>query len=258
MSAQADKTLAAMGVELSVQHIEGRYISGQTIQCRECGTKETISTGNIAGGRLPPDALERKFKLKGWEHRHSDRWYCPLHGKRSATGIKSPERAIIDYRAKVRQQAEQVFMPVPGNAVPEPIFPKEKPVSATVTRLEDLGAATIEKMSPADYRRIFRAIDDAWDESTGRYAGGGGDGKIATALDVPRAWVEHVRKDGVGQNGGNDELEGVTAQLANAQKIATTLTNDALALAARAEAMGKEIERLTATVNRIKVATGQR
>lgn len=258
MSRAADRALNAKGIELSIQHIDGRYITGQTIHCITCGLKETIPTGNIAGGRLPPDALERKFKLKGWEC-HRDKWTCPEHSKHKPASIRQSAKAA----------AEAVF--TKSKQQPVPVMPRAFPVDVpTITKetttmnaspplkLADLGTATIDKMGPADYRRIFRAIDDHWDEPRGRYEGDYGDGKIATALDVPRAWVEHVRKEGFGQNGGNEEIDAVTAQLAEAAKQATQLYNEGMALAERADSLGKTISGLKATVERIKIATGQR
>jgi septal ring factor EnvC (AmiA/AmiB activator) len=78
----------------------------------------------------------------------------------------------------------------------------------------DLASASIERMTPSDRRRIFRAIDENWDDDAGRYIGGMGDQGIASQLNVARAWVEHVRKDSFGDSADNEDMEKLREELA--------------------------------------------
>jgi hypothetical protein len=131
-------------------------------------------------------------------------------------------------------------------------------VSDTVIKLADLGAATIDKMSTSDHRRIFRLIDDHWDEDRGRYESDWGDNKIAVQLSVPRVWVAHVREEGFGTDASPAELDEVEAKLSALEGRYVAMVNDAMKVAENAEGTLKEVRDLRAAVQRIKVATGAR
>lgn len=127
-----------------------------------------------------------------------------------------------------------------------------------VIRMDQLGEATIAKMSASDHRRIFRKIDENWDDARGRYVADWGDNKVAITLDVPRAWVEHVRKEAFGETGGSEEIEELSEALVAAEKRVKLYADQALAIAARFDEEVQAVQRLRQQLDRIKVATGVR
>ena len=80
-------------------------------------------------------------------------------------------------------------------------------MTATIRDLSQLGEATTTIMDPSTRRRVFRLIDEHWDESRGRYENTWSDQRLATDLKVPRAWVEEIRREAFGDNGGNAEMD---------------------------------------------------
>lgn len=221
--------MRSVPVEPSVQNDGTRLIPGTRVTCATCGTIGTINSNRLSH-QLPPEVAERKFRQKGWEFR-GGRAYCPEHARHA------PPKAIKDVR---------LGLP-PGIVVNPPFQPQPKeenmatnPNVTPIRTLADLGEASIERMSASDHRRIFRAVDEHWDENVNRYIGAAGDQALATKLGVPRAWVEHVRRESFGENGGSDELEDVKKAVIDAMKLIDPLVKDAeQKLDAAVEALGK-------------------
>jgi hypothetical protein len=113
---------------------------------------------------------------------------------------------------------------------------------------------TPREMSATDRRRVFRSIDDEWDEDRGRYAGGATDQTIATALDVPRIWVETIRRESFGDTGNNAEIEEFQADLNKQITIVTNHMNDAITLAGKFEDTLKDLRAIKKRMERIESA----
>lgn len=184
---------------------DGRtYLTGKAVQCVDCGTIKKFADKNFANG-LASEAIERKFKRIGWEH-DSKGWHCPEHtrvAKRRAMPKPEPSISIILTPATL---APKVQLPEPQKE-PEPM-PDPIPIKTPE-------AQSLEKMQPADRRRIFRAVDENWDDKRGRYIGNVTDATIAVTLDVPRLWVQTIRREAFGESADNDEIEAVRTDLAN-------------------------------------------
>jgi hypothetical protein len=225
----------------------GNFTSGQSICCATCGRVEIVTTNTFAH-RMPPEVLEKKFKRKGWELAHGV-WQCPDHAKRKA---KTKEPAI-SVRPITREVVPLVAAP------PPPSLPKETELNnlkPPLLKLADLGEAT--KPDRAAHRRIFSALLGVWDETKGRYMTGEGDGKLATELSMPRAWIEAVRKDSFGDDGGSDDMDELAENLAAAEARYKKAADEALTLASRISDMAAEVGAFRKSLERIKTATGHR
>jgi hypothetical protein len=201
------------------------FIPGSVISCAEenCDHSARINSNKISG-RLPDVVLRKKFTMMGWRMKGS-KWLCPDHAYGRRPSKPEPTSNIIELQPHI--PAPEVVAPAPTAPVvaaappPKPTIPEPKketpPMATTPTPLRsfaDLASASIERMTPSDRRRIFRAIDENWDDDAGRYIGGMGDQGIASQLNVARAWVEHVRKDSFGDSADNEDMEKLREELA--------------------------------------------
>lgn len=114
------------------------------------------------------------------------------------------------------------------------------------------------EMQPSDSRRIFRRLDEVYDEANSRYVDGHTDHTIAKELVVPRKWVEEVRDRDFGPSGANDEMERVASTIGRLHHEYSELAKKALSLAEEAEAKGSQLEKLKGDLLGIKEAVGPR
>lgn len=124
----------------------------------------------------------------------------------------------------------------------------EKAMSSNVHSLK---ADQPRQMGQGDRRRVFRAIDDYWDERSARYQGGTTDKSIAEKLGVPRAWVETIRIEAFGDTGRNEDLDKVIGTLKNLQGEARRLADNALEMAAKYEDYEKRIAEALAKAEKL-------
>lgn len=96
-------------------------------------------------------------------------------------------------------------------------------------------------MTPVDKRRVFREIDDNWDEGKGRYVGSATDKSLAEKLNVPRIWVEQTRKEAFGESNRNEDVDKLIGNLRNLKGDADRLGQQALELATKYEALSAQI-----------------
>ena len=225
---------------------DGRtYLTGKAVQCVDCGTIKRFAGKSFASG-LASEAIERKFKRLGWEH-DGKGWHCPEHtriAKRRAMPKPEPSISIILTPAAL---APKVELPIEPQKEPEPV--------AEPIPLKTPEAQSLEKMQPGDRRRIFRAIDENWDDKRGRYLGTATDDTIAKSLDVPRLWVTTIRRESFGDSADNDEIELIRneivalrqlvkvgdAAVENAMSVLGDLTKQVVATEARLLAVEKSV-----------------
>lgn len=130
----------------------------------------------------------------------------------------------------------------PDHANPKP---KEPPMpKVTVTPPRD--------MSPADRRKVFREIDDCWDEAKGRYAGSHSDQEIASKLDVPRKWVSDIREESFGKTQRNGELEKLASEAKRLSLECEKALNASLEMAGSYEKFQTELAVLQARIEAIE------
>lgn len=108
-------------------------------------------------------------------------------------------------------------------------------------KVTQLPVGGVRQMSPSDRRRVFREVDDAWDEARGRYLGSNTDHAIATKLDVPRAWVEQIRRESFGDSGKNEDFDKLIGNLQNLKGEAERSGAQALDLAQKYETLAQKV-----------------
>lgn len=109
-------------------------------------------------------------------------------------------------------------------------------------------------MTPADRRKVFRAVDDAWDERHARYDGGNTDTTIATALNVPVAWVRDIRVEAFGESQRNADFDKALGDLKNIRAEFARMTASATDLAIKAEKLETECRAILSRLGELKDA----
>lgn len=109
-----------------------------------------------------------------------------------------------------------------------------------VTKLQT--AAAPRQMTQSDRRRVFREIDDAWDESRGRYSGKNTDRSIAEKLDVPRIWVEEIRSESFGSSARNEDFDKLLGNLQNLKGEVDRKALECLDLAEKYDVLSGKVE----------------
>lgn len=240
----------------------GKHVSGQAIGCSfpGCTATERITTNNFHH-RLPDTVVKKKFQQRGWLFRKNE-WLCPDHAhprKPKVEVVRSPvlvkEPPMIPAHVVIAAVAKSIPVPVVAPSKENLPMPEPTPLRS----LADLANASIEKMGPSDRRRIFREIDDNWDDQKGRYLGSVGDAQIATKLNVARAWVESIRKEAFGDFGGNEDLDGLDEAIAALNRKVVDALQDAEKIVTRFSSLHGELRVLSDRVARVQAAlTGRR
>jgi hypothetical protein len=273
-------------VQHAIEYDGTKFVSGQKVVCSfpGCDHEHRIVTNNRSH-RLPDAVAKKKFQQKGWALKGND-WLCPTHAKKGVSlrvvevvpvqpdsplfdlppaAVPPPLRIVpslsIDHHAY-----RVAHIPEPAAKLPPP---KETPIvpiiqhhnqtpPTTLKSFGDLANAAIEKMSRSDHRRIFKAIMDNWDENKGRYLADYGDQKAANELNVPRAWVEHVRKEAFGDTGDNEELVELREDLEAMERKFQQYANEGLTLATRMDEMVRGARQMLTRLEKVEKATGVR
>lgn len=128
-----------------------------------------------------------------------------------------------------------------------PMPSPKTPALTVVPPIVQPAADLPRNMTPSDKRRVFREIDDNWNEGRARYAGSATDQTIATKLDVPRAWVEAVRTEAFGAN-RNEDMDKLIGTLKNLKGQVERAGEQALELASKFETLGREVKELESKI----------
>ena len=118
------------------------------------------------------------------------------------------------------------------------------------------GPESPRKPARDDNRKIFRAIDEVYDENHCRYVDGWTDQVLAKDLGVPRKWVADVREEHFGASGENLEMERLMSNLARLSSDVQTAIDKCMAAAADAEAVVLQIEKSKKDLSSIREAVG--
>lgn len=111
-------------------------------------------------------------------------------------------------------------------------------------------ASQVRKPTREDRRRVLDEISANYNDIG--YVGTTSDASLAAKLDVPRAWVSDIREEFFGP----DQNEATVALRADVQKLiqlGRTLEDRAMTLAAEAETLRREAERI-ANSSQVRVA----
>lgn len=188
--------IPALIIDTSLLEGGGRRVSAQVIHCSYCRASDVLR-----GHLVSFEFARKKFIHRGWE----------IHKKAACP------KCVAKFKAANAAKTDRKVVPMPI---------KTNAPMAAIKSLADLSSVAnvvvpppvAREMSPGDRRKVFRAIDDAWDESRGRYAGSASDNQIAETLNVPRIWVETTRKEAFGDTGDSQDLQDFITQLTAAEK----------------------------------------
>lgn len=121
---------------------------------------------------------------------------------------------------------------------------------------DDMDTDAPREMSAADRRKIFREIDEGYDEVNSRYCDNITDNVIAKKLGVPRKWVSDIRDENFGPSGENVEMDRLASNLGKVQADLTDAINKCMVTAAEAEKKLGEVEGLRKQLDQIRTAVG--
>lgn len=144
---------------------------------------------------------------------------------------KTAELAVADPAPIIEMEKEE--HPMPDIAAQSPV---SAPSSAS-------GAEPPRQATREDNRRVRDKLDSVYDDGQGRYTKDWTDAKVAADLRVPRAWVTAIRSSLYGDD-VNEAQAQQSKQLEELAARAERLEEDALGIAARAEALAKDARKL--------------
>lgn len=228
---------------------EKRLYGDKRVVCRvvhcaypDCRKEHAFHVSNGSGG-LPTNVWHKLLVNAQWEV-----WrgvaFCPEHHRDVTRAAK--HAAQIASTGNIVEAAlsipEPTIIHIP-EPQPEPPVTQPPRLPTPIRTLAELGEATaadVRMMTPEWRRRINRMIGDNWDDTAIRYLGGMSDQKIATELNVPRAWVEQIRVENYGDSGGNEEIEALREDVDTAIALYEPMVRDAQRLVENAvNAVGK-------------------
>lgn len=108
------------------------------------------------------------------------------------------------------------------------------------------------EMTRADRRRVFREIDECYDEAGNAYVLDVTDQSIADKLKVPRAWVAQVREESFGPAGPDPAILRIESALKDLQAKQAQVESDAMQLFERATKLGEQAEALAAELKGLR------
>lgn len=204
----------------------GRPHRAMKIICGYCGAQYGIHTNTFQGPGTGRDDREqrwasRKFEGEGWKI-----------GK-TESGNRCPQCYMAIKMAAVRK-SKQATTPTTTTTkeASVKVVPKAEPVPVQ---------PALRELRREDRTRIIMKLAEVYDKG---YSADWSDARVATTLDVPRAWVTELRKENFGDDEGNEELRkllgGAQALLAEARKVGAT-----------AEPLLRELHELTEKVDRL-------
>lgn len=191
--------------------------SGYRIECCKCDTVEDIVASGHTGS-LPQTVINKKFQQKGWKTGRKP--VCP--------GCQAKSHHRAEAQTMKAKTIDSIATQINSQSPPQP------PVAIDPPR----------QMTAADKRKVFRAIDDQWDENKGRYIGAASDQHLADTLGVPRAWVKEVREENFGKTQRNEDLDKAIGDAKNLRAEAARNAATALDLATKFEQLDQKYQDL--------------
>jgi len=204
-------------------------VAGQEILCAICNNESLLVT-NARSGRKPIEAIRQAAHREGWEFDGSGKHIGPRCVK------KEKDRKM---NAKPKPVGEAVA------TVPE---------AAALKSFGDLPTPAVRTADPAQRRRIWRAIEDAYDEANSRYMSGHTDELVAKVLGYPRKWIEDIRAENFGPAGVDPVLVKLETELNALIDRCVAQVDSAMALASAAETLEKAVQSMR---QRVEAAIGR-
>lgn len=218
-------------VDRFTEQIDGITRHGQRIACATEGCMETFDVINSSTSK-PDGVVAQMASRTGWK-------VDLKKGKHICPGCQKEARAEavrISQAKHAARKAAQTTKPQPQNQEPAPMNMnvKAQPADANSPR----------EMDKTSSRKIFRMLDECYDEPNNRYVTDYTDERIAKELSVPRAWVAKVREEHFGPAGPNPEQARIMEKIQLLESRVITLENAGLELAQNAEKYKAELSEL--------------
>jgi len=217
----------------------GQKRRGYRLDCGECGAGESIPFAPLKRNYGDDDGkthtmIRRKFEGRGWvvgESPRQDRCpRCAAPKPITNANLDKPKLALaLQENFKVTTTATQPATPAPA---PQP---------------RDMGID--------DALLISTKLHEVYIDASKGYGEGWTDAKVASALNVPRAWVRDIREKQYGKGAaGNDDIDAAVAEarsLLSDCKVARDAAEQTIAL------VTKKIDALTATLTGLRERAGK-
>lgn len=140
------------------------------LTCAECGTVEFTGRSSNGGNHLPPDAISKFFRNKGWR-------------------IGSTHRKDL---------CPACAMPVRRTVTKERTMPHDTKVIEIKPKVTGVSELPPREMTREDRRIIFAQLEEVYvDEATG-YTTDWNDERVSKHLNCPRKWIETIREENFG------------------------------------------------------------
>lgn len=186
------------------------YRTVQEISCR-CGATHALTCAKSA---MPDHTAALRFTQHGWQvGRRATDDRCP-----ACVAMEAGDRKA-KHASEPSKSKDPVVMQKPVAAEPPP------------------------EPSRIDKRRIIDALNERYDHALGCYVEAWTDVRVATALNVPRAWVSSLREEFFGAEQSELQVK-VAAEAATLSRRASEIEERALAVASDAEQLRHDAQAL--------------
>jgi len=164
----------------------GRPTAFARFTCHKCGT--TLDIPEAGTPAVQPSVYVRRANDRGWraDERHASSVVCPACQRRKPNDPES--------------ELKKALMNGTSHTNVTPLAPP------------------VREPTAEDRTKIRGALDTHFDEMVGAYHDDWSDEKIATSLNVPRAWVERMREAAFGPIRLDPVLAGLRAEMAQAKR----------------------------------------
>lgn len=193
---------------LKSEQIGDRRVAVHRVTCHECAFTATV-TSSHGGNPLPPEAVARHFRTKGWQigdREKEDRCpYCVLIEK---TARRAKRLKLVE--AKGNNVKPEDALPTAAEAVEAN---KEETVAQPMTQPEQETTERPAVMGREDRRITFAAINDAYLDAERGYKPGWSDKRVAESLGIPLSWVLDLREEMFGPAGDSAEVRLLLEQI---------------------------------------------
>jgi hypothetical protein len=232
---------------LKSEMVGDRRVAVHRITC-VCGHTTTVSSSH-GGNPLPPEAVARHFRLRGWEV--SDREGSDL----CATCVENRKKArrtsrlkLVDDKAKDAAPEEALDLAAQAiEAMKEPTV--AEPAKELLTP-EAQPAAAQREMTREDRRIIFAAINDVYLDADRGYKPGMTDARVAEAFGVPLQWVSDLRTEMFGPSGESVEVREMLDQIETLRDLAA---KDLEQMRGVVDAASRRMDELSQRLNMLSV-----
>jgi hypothetical protein len=270
------------GVAVGMQQVDGRSVMFQSASCSSCDATLRINT---KGSPLPEEVVHKKMRQSGWLPDKGGQHLCRACRER----VRKVRAQAVDKPVPQAQPEPVRGRGGPRNSKPVTYRGTGYPSMNALARTLNLSISTVhaaikegridalkarpvtqeENMNildtptPAtramcrdDKRAIFRRLDEVYSVPAGRYVDDWTDHRLATEMNMPRAWIAQVRDEAYGPEGGNDEMEKLLADIAATHRKLEGAVELCLTAATEAEKLNADVKSLSERLAKVKLAVG--